>query len=108
MNSSGSGDTPPFHFSCCEKTQKPDYDERRCAQLSANRCRNEKYPYFRQKNGGASDAGVASGAGRCYTDSDARQPEAIDNIFDFRNNTFLLASGEIPAAKGEYRAFRLF
>ena len=29
-------------------------------------------------------------------------------IFDFRNNTFLLASGEIPAAKGEYRAFRLF
>ena len=107
MNSSGSGDTPPFHFSCCEKTQKPDYDERRCAQLSANRCRNEKYPYFRQKNGGASDTGVASGAGRCYTDSDARQPEAIDNIFDFRNNTFLLASGEIPAAKGEYKRIEL-
>ena len=29
-------------------------------------------------------------------------------IFDYKNNTFYLASGKIPAAKGEYRKFILF
>jgi hypothetical protein len=29
-------------------------------------------------------------------------------IFDFRNNTLLLSSGKLPAAKYEYREYPLF